>query len=696
MSEASSSRNHLNSLIRFLRLRGPLAEDRMAQMLHVLVLALAVWYAAWSVILLPLYPDVVARVQVALVAEAAPVATLILLRVGRLKQACLVYLAATWLATTLRLALSGGIRSTSQVHYVTLPILAAWLLGYRAALWTAGICLASALTFAILQLAGVNFSHIVPVTPLATWSTLVQVTLIGAVPVAQILRTLRDTLAESSRRQDELREYKEDLERLVQERTAELVEARDQAVTANRAKSVFLANMSHELRTPLNAILGFSSLLREDRLTSRQREDLEIINRGGEHLLNLINDVLDMSKIDSGRVEIVSDSVNLPELVRHVADLMRMQANEKGLELVFEQLSVVPRFIRADAEKLRQVLINLLSNAIKYTEQGSVTLRLYATHAEPIVLTFEVEDTGIGIAAEDRIHIFDAFVQVGKQGRQNGSGLGLAITRQFVELMGGTIQVESTKDRGSRFAVTLSVEQAEGFETNRSESREGRVIGLKPGQPEYRILIVEDEPESRLLLQRMLQNAGFHVCVGENGAQGVEMFQSWQPHFIWMDWRMPVMGGAEATRRIRSLEGGTEVRIAAVTASAFASERLAVLAAGVDDFIRKPYRATEIFDCLGRHLQVHFRFARADSVPREQASSIRPEELEALPEELRAELVDALVRLDTNRVVRTIKCVQERDSALGSMLADWASRLAYSEILNAINSVQTTSVGQRA
>jgi len=284
-------------------------------------------------------------------------------------------------------------------------------------------------------------------------------------------------------------------------------------------------------------------------------------------------------------------------------------------------------------------------------------------------LTFEVEDTGIGIAAEDRVRIFDAFVQVGKRGRQKGTGLGLAITRQFIELMGGTIQIESTKDSGSRFAATLSVERAEGFETKRSESREGSVIGLKPGEPEYRILIVEDEPESRLLLQRMLHNAGFHVRVGENGAQGVEMFQSWRTHFIWMDWRMPVMGGAEATRRIRSLEGGTEVRIAAVSASTFASERSAVLATGVDDFIRKPYSATEIFDCLGRHLQVHYRFARADSVPRKQHPSIRPEELEALPEELRAELAEALVRLDTSRVVRAIKCVEERDSALGSMLA---------------------------
>jgi signal transduction histidine kinase/CheY-like chemotaxis protein len=499
----------------------------------------------------------------------------------------------------------------------------------------------------------------------------------------------------SGRTQKELQNHKEHLEQLVQQRTTELVDARDQAVAANQAKSVFLANMSHELRTPLNAILGFSNLLREGRITNRQRHDLDIINRSGEHLLNLINDVLDMAKIDSGRVEIVNGSINLPELVRDVTDLMRMHAREKGLELFFEQRSVIPEFIRGDDEKLRQVLINLLGNAIKYTEQGTVTLRLYATPAEPGALIFEVEDTGIGIAPEDQARIFEAFVQVGKRGSQKGTGLGLAITRRFVKLMRGTIQVESTKGGGSRFRVTLPMER-EDSKIRSATPVDGRVMGLMPGQPEYRILIVEDEPENWLLLQRMLQDTGFQVRVAENGEQAVELFQRWRPHFIWMDLRMPVMDGMEAVRRIRALNGGAKVKVAAVTASAFASEREAVLAAGVDDFVRKPYRVNEIFDCLARHLAIQYRFRNAESLAIEQPPLPQPEDLGALPEELRDELSDALIRLDISHIDQVIVRITQRNPTLGSVLGPLASRLAYSEILDAINSLKGDTVGQSA
>jgi signal transduction histidine kinase/CheY-like chemotaxis protein len=501
---------------------------------------------------------------------------------------------------------------------------------------------------------------------------------------------------QAGRIRKELEHHKEHLEQQVQQRTAELVDARDQAVAANQAKSVFLANMSHELRTPLNAILGFSNLLRDGRITNRQRHDLDIINRSGEHLLNLINDVLDVAKIDSGRVEMVNGSIDVPDLVRDVTELMRIQAREKGLELFLEQLSVVPRFIRGDAEKLRQVLINLLGNAIKYTEQGIVTLRLSATATEPLALTFEVEDTGVGIAPEDQEQIFDPFVQVGKRGSQKGTGLGLAITRQFVVLMRGTLRVESTQGRGSRFRVTLPVEQIEDSKIRSAKHIGGSVIGLMPGQPEYRILIVEDEAENWLLLQRVLQDTGFQVRVAENGAQAVEAFQSWRPHFIWMDLRMPVMDGIEAVRRIRTSNGGMEVKIAAVTASAFASEREAVVAAGVDDFVRKPYRVNEIFDCLARHLAIHYRLRNTESMAPEQPPTLRPEDLRVLPGELRDELSDALIRLDISHIAQVISRVTRRNPALGSVLESLASRLAYSEILDAIKSIKDKPAWQNA
>jgi signal transduction histidine kinase/DNA-binding response OmpR family regulator len=676
-----------------LRLRGPLAADPAARMLHALVLALAVWWALWSMILLPLYPNVALRLPLAMLQEVGPLGALVLLRQGFFRRASLFYLSGTWVFATVVIALNGGLRSPLQTLYAVLPILAVWLLGYAAALWIAAVCLSSGLVFASLELAGVQLARILPVAPLAIWVNLLQVILIGAVPVAHVLRTLRETLSRSQKSEEELQEYKERLEQLVQQRTEELVEARDQALAANRAKGIFLANMSHELRTPLNAILGFSGLLRENAVTEQQSQDLDVINRSGEHLLNVINDVLDVAKIDSGRVEIANNPVNLPELLRDVTDLMLIHARAKGLELRVEERAEIPKFIRGDSEKLRQVLINLLGNALKYTNTGTVTLRLFAKDVEldRVWLKLEVEDTGIGITPEEQERIFEAFVQVGKP-NQKGTGLGLTITRRFVELMGGTIQLESTPGKGSRFWIELSVERMADPEIVPSTASEERIVGLKPGQPGYRILIVEDEKENWMLLQRMLQNAGFTVRVAEDGARAVEMFQSWRPHFVWMDFRMPVMDGAEATRRIRALPGGTEVKIAAVTASAFASERESVLAAGVDDFVRKPYRATEIFNCLERHLGVEYRVGSTGLPLNQELARLQPEELRILPRELRTELAEALVRLDTKGITQIIKRVEERNTALASTLAAWAGRFAYSEILDTIKDCDTKFV----
>jgi signal transduction histidine kinase/CheY-like chemotaxis protein len=667
-------------------------------MLHALVLALAVWWALWSMILLPLYPNLRLRLPIAALQEVGPVGALVLLRLGLLWQASLIYLLGTWVFATVVMALNGGIRSPVQTLYGVLPILAAWLLGYRGALWVAGVCLGSGLVFATLELVGLNLARILPVTPLAIWVNLLQVILIGAVPVAQILRTLRETLVRTRQSEAELQQYKERLEQLVQQRTEELVDARDQALAANRAKGIFLANMSHELRTPLNAILGFSGLLCEKAVTDEQHHDLEIINRSGEHLLNLINDILDVTKIDSGRVEIERKPISLPELVRDVTDLMRIHAREKGLELCVEELTVIPTFVRGDPEKLRQILINLLGNAVKYTTKGNVTLRLRAKdiEASQLLLNLEVEDTGPGISTGDQERIFDAFVQVGKPASQKGTGLGLTITRRYVELMGGTIRLLSAVGKGSRFWIELPLERTDGSEILPSRTSEKRITGLKPGQPEYRILIVEDEEENWLLLQRMLEVARFSVRVAKDGAQAVEMFQSWRPHFIWMDLRMPVMDGAEATRRIRALPGGAEVKIAAVTASAFASERESVLAAGADDFVRKPYRPAEIFDCLARHLGVEYRTSGMASPSNEELAPLRPEELRVLPRELRTELADALVRLDTQRVTQIIKHIEKEHWTMGLMLAEWADRLAYSEILSTLADSDPKSVGSSA
>ena len=351
------------------------------------------------------------------------------------------------------------------------------------------------------------------------------------------------------------------------------------------------------------------SLLSESNPTADQREDIGAIGRSGEHLLGLIDDVLDVAKIEAGKEELAIAASDLISTVRTVVEMMRGRAEEKHLALVYYQAPEVPRYVRVDAPKLRQILINLLGNAIKFTREGTVKLRLSAQPAdEPgrARLCFDIEDSGVGMPQHDLGRIFEPFEQVRNPGPQKGTGLGLTITRRFVELMGGTLRVESEVGRGSRFVVELPLELATESETYGVELAPGHPFILESGQPEWRVLIVEDDPESATVLRKMLTRAGFQVRVAENGALGIEAFQQWRPHFIWMDLGLPQLSGTEATRRIRQLDGGAEIKIAAITASADASERDGVMRAGFDDFTFKPFRQTEIFFCMARHLGVRY------------------------------------------------------------------------------------------
>ncbi|MEI2780837.1 MAG: ATP-binding protein [Candidatus Competibacter sp.] len=503
---------------------------------------------------------------------------------------------------------------------------------------------------------------------------------------------LNQDVTERKRTEAELQTYRDHLEDLVSVRTTELAQAKDAAEAANRAKSAFLANMSHELRTPLNAILGFSGLLRRDAgIVGRDREHLDIINRSGEHLLGLINDILDMAKIEAGRVELQIAPLDLHALVRDLVGMMGQRALEKSLELRLEQSSRVVRYLRGDEIRLRQTLVNLLGNAIKFTREGAVTLRLDAgpDPSEPR-LRIEVEDTGPGIAPEDQARVFEPFVQAGQTSAQKGTGLGLAITRQFVELMGGRIGVSSRLGRGSRFWIELPVEPASASEVAGAVEESGEVLGLEPGQPDWRILIVEDQPENSLLLGRLLEDAGFRVQTAENGVRGVERFQEWRPHFIWMDRRMPEMDGLEATRRIRALPGGQEVKIVALTASVFAEQRGEMLAAGMDDILHKPFRPKEIFGCLSRHLDLRY-LRRERAAPSDAGLSetpMDPAALAALPADLRRELADALAILDTARIGALIGRVAERDAALGQFFRRYADNFDFGlieEVLRGID-----------
>ena len=480
-------------------------------------------------------------------------------------------------------------------------------------------------------------------------------------------------------------QFQEDRRQLAQ-RTQELLLARDAAEAANKAKSAFLANMSHELRTPMNAILGFSGMMRRDpELTEYQRENLDIINRSGEHLLTLLNDVLEIAKIEAGRLELEIAPFDLGAMVRDVTEMIQIRAQEKGLRLLLDQTSEFPRYIKSDEARLRQILVNLVGNAVKFTEQGGVTVRLGVTDNTRHQLLIEVEDSGPGIAPEDQQRLFEPFVQLTEDAAQRGTGLGLTITRQFVLMMGGNIWVESTLGKGSLFRVELPVELASTADILGPQTRKpGEVAGLAPSQPRYRIMIVEDQRENQLLLSRLMTDLGLDVKIAGDGEQCLALFQDWKPDLIWMDRRMPVMDGEEATRRIRQLPDGQTVKIVAVTASAFKEQQQEMLDAGMDDFVRKPYRFDEIYDCLARQLSVEYVYHGTAPTNAIAPAEVDMAAMAKLPAIQRQELRDALKSLDSERIAITIARIGEVDETLGIALSRLADYFDYPAILSAL------------
>ena len=455
---------------------------------------------------------------------------------------------------------------------------------------------------------------------------------------------------------------------------------------ANRAKSVFLANMSHEIRTPMNAILGFSQLmLRDQDLTPRQCQYLGTINRSGEHLLALINDILEMSKIEAGRTTLNPSTFDLPVLLKDLEMMFRVRTDEKKLSFSVETIGEVPQFIVSDINKLRQVFINVLGNAVKFTEQGGICLRVRADRegATGPCLGVEVEDTGPGISPDDQDKLFRHFEQT-KTGQQagTGTGLGLAISREFVRLMGGDITVKSQVGRGSIFVIHLPLKEGEA-QAVLAKDNTRHVLRLQPGQATCRVLIADDIEDNRQLLAQLLAPVGFEIRLATNGAEAVQEFEQWRPHLILMDFRMPVMDGHEAIRRIRAMAGGEATKIIAVTASAMDDNRQDLMEIGADDFIGKPFRETELFQKIHAHVGVEYFYAEDSTAgAQEEAAELTRESLAGWPQDLIDPMREAVITADLDQLLVRIQDVEARDPRIAQGLRRLAEGFQYEKLLD--------------
>ncbi|MGE4462358.1 MAG: response regulator [Arcobacter sp.] len=467
--------------------------------------------------------------------------------------------------------------------------------------------------------------------------------------------------------------FKENTQKLL---TSEhqIKQAMQEATTANKAKSIFLARMSHELRTPLNAILGFTNILQKSmNATTVEKENLNIIKRSADHLLNIINEILELSKIEAGKMELSLKNFNLFELIKEIEDIFAFRCENKGLKFKIETLNL-PKYIKADEQRLRQILINLLGNSLKFTNEGEISLYIYELNKK---LFFEVKDSGIGIDKSNLEKVFKPFEQVKQDNyTQQGTGLGLSITKELVSLMGGNIYLKSQVGVGSEFYFSINYEKANEEELSK-ENNAKNIIGIKNENFTKTILVVDDIKENRDLITLLLNSYGFKTLEATSGKEALDVFENEKLDLIFMDILMEGMDGLETMQNIRASKNGKDIPIIALSANVFEEDKKEAIKNGANDFLAKPVEEKEILLILEKYLHIELEYEN-----KEKRIDVK-KELEILPKEFVEKLKEKALLMDNDGIFELLK-EYELSNDLKIYIKNLVDEFKYQELINLV------------